>query len=62
MSPPCTERGPSLLLPGLLKALQLLQSLVGMHTSYRTFLQSSPAVFSYRQTQSLRLTTQQEKA
>lgn len=41
MSPPCTERGPSLLLPSLLKALQLLQNLVGMHTSYRTLLQSS---------------------
>lgn len=62
LSPPSTERGPSLLPSSLLKPLQLLWSLVGMHTSYRHSCKNSPAVFSYRQIQSLRLIPQQEKA
>lgn len=57
MSPPSTERGPSLLLSSLPKALHLLWSLVGMHTSTGHCCRSNPAVFSYRQMQSLRLTT-----
>lgn len=62
MRPSSAERGPSLLPSSLQKALQLLWSLVGMHTSFRTRLQESPCCLRLKGEPIPGLITQQEKA